>query len=268
MRNLNECLLMESQAINENIDKFPFLKDIRKKILFSNLDFIIKFTLCSYKFILESQELTLNYQKKIEYEFLPYELQKKLINKIKNKDISPNIILFNNIPKSNSNDYLNKNICSILTTFLDDSEKYIELNKFYNEYLGNTMLFNLFEYGNPEFIFELKNICMTPDSFEKAIRWELNKSQYQFSIDNFIAMVLIYIRIKAKVPIILIGETGCGKTSLISTLSLFLSDRYNLITFYINPVLSYYGIIEFFNDHEIFEEESEIFEEVHQKKIN
>ena len=42
---------------------------------------------------------------------------------------------------------------------------------------------------------------------------------YIFTADNLIKMILILIRIRANVPVIMMGETGCGKTSLIKKLS-------------------------------------------------
>jgi predicted GTPase len=33
--------------------------------------------------------------------------------------------------------------------------------------------------------------------------------------DNYLKMCLIYLRVKSRVPVIIMGETGCGKTSLI-----------------------------------------------------
>ena len=43
--------------------------------------------------------------------------------------------------------------------------------------------------------------------------------EYVFTADNFIKMVLILLRIRENIPIIMMGETGCGKTSLIRKLS-------------------------------------------------
>ena len=42
---------------------------------------------------------------------------------------------------------------------------------------------------------------------------------YVYTQDNFIKVVLIMMRIRAKIPIILMGETGCGKTLLIEMAS-------------------------------------------------
>ena len=47
---------------------------------------------------------------------------------------------------------------------------------------------------------------------------EISKD-YVFTVDNFIKMCLILIRLRANIPVIMMGETGCGKTSLIRKLS-------------------------------------------------
>ena len=49
---------------------------------------------------------------------------------------------------------------------------------------------------------DLKDIC------EKL-------GNYIFVSDNFIKMVAILLNIEAKIPVILMGETGVGKTKLI-----------------------------------------------------
>ena len=68
---------------------------------------------------------------------------------------------------------------------------------------------------------------------------------YEFTNDNFIKMVLIYLRIRANIPIILLGETGCGKTYLIRALSYILEERYELIIFNIHSGTSYRDIKNF-----------------------
>jgi ATP-dependent Clp protease ATP-binding subunit ClpA len=42
---------------------------------------------------------------------------------------------------------------------------------------------------------------------------------YVFTDDNYFKLVLILLRIRARIPVIMMGETGCGKTSLIRKLS-------------------------------------------------
>ena len=43
--------------------------------------------------------------------------------------------------------------------------------------------------------------------------------EYVFTADNFVKMILILLRIRENIPVIMMGETGCGKTSLIRKLS-------------------------------------------------
>ena len=46
-----------------------------------------------------------------------------------------------------------------------------------------------------------------------------NMSKIAILKDNFIKMALISLRIRAKVPIILMGQTGIGKTALVKLLT-------------------------------------------------
>ena len=48
--------------------------------------------------------------------------------------------------------------------------------------------------------------------------------KYVFTPDNFIKMILILLRIRANIPVIMMGETGCGKTSLIKMLFKLLNN--------------------------------------------
>jgi hypothetical protein len=41
------------------------------------------------------------------------------------------------------------------------------------------------------------------------------QSQYALTLDNMLKMVAIYVRALSGIPVIIVGETGCGKTSLI-----------------------------------------------------
>ena len=190
-------------------------------------------------------------------------MKKRLIEEINKKrvisynDIRPGIILFNNIP--NSEEYSELNKCSILTTYKEEDRQYKELEEFYVNYLGFPTLLNLSnEFGGPEFFFELRNICLTPNSKTKIIKNYLEKEGYEFTVDNFVKMVLIYLRIRAKVPLILLGETGCGKTSLIEALYLFLSNRYELIKINIHSGLTYLDINRLFESYDLFADNSEI----------
>ena len=258
--NLEKCQLISPEYIKKNEIRFPFLKDIRAKILNSYIDFVIKFTSISYESILNNQEIAAKHQKKIDY-VLTEELKTRLIEEINRKrvisynDIKPGIILFNNFPYTE--EYIDLNECSILTTYEERDKEYKEMNEFYSKYLKLPSLLSLSEFGGPEFIFELRNICLTPSNKLNLIKNYLVKVGYEFTNDNFVKMVLIYLRIRANVPVILLGETGCGKTSLIEVLCLFLSDRYELIKFNIHSGLSYSDISSFLEKNNLYEKKVE-----------
>jgi MoxR-like ATPase len=67
-------------------------------------------------------------------------------------------------------------------------------------------------------ILDVKNpIKAEPNSEWKS--FEEITGNYVFTADNFVKMVLILLRIRSNIPVIMMGETGCGKTSLIRKLS-------------------------------------------------
>ena len=55
-------------------------------------------------------------------------------------------------------------------------------------------------------------------------------SEYTLTPDNLLKMVLIMLRISAKVPVVVMGETGCGKTSLIRYLATVCEIPFNVFS--------------------------------------
>jgi len=54
-----------------------------------------------------------------------------------------------------------------------------------------------------------------------------SEETYALTPDNFLKMLLIFTRIQQRIPVIIMGETGCGKTSLINFLcSRILDDKF------------------------------------------
>ena len=58
----------------------------------------------------------------------------------------------------------------------------------------------------------------------KSLLEIIEEDNYIITIDNFRKMILILYRILANIPVILMGETGCGKTALIKKLSQLLNN--------------------------------------------
>ena len=94
-----------------------------------------------------------------------------------------------------------------------------------------------------------KYLCLKDniDTMRKKI------GSYTFTADNFFKMILILIRIKSKIPIILMGETGCGKTSLINTICDLCG--YKLYSITINAAITDNDIVSFIVKNKLNEEE-------------
>ena len=128
-------------------------------------------------------------------------------------------------------------------------------------FVENKEIINYNNLSHDEYIKKLKTIFNVPK--EKDINEIAKKNgNYVFTRDNFIKMILIYLRIKSNIPVILMGETGCGKTSLIKMLSLIIhKGENNLKIMNINEGVSDQDIINFIKKcgKEINEEKIWIF---------
>ena len=57
---------------------------------------------------------------------------------------------------------------------------------------------------------------------------EITKN-YVFTPDNFVKMILILLRIRSNIPVIMMGETGCGKTALIRKLAELKNNKMEIL---------------------------------------
>jgi E3 ubiquitin-protein ligase RNF213 len=72
---------------------------------------------------------------------------------------------------------------------------------------------------------------------------DIQSDNYVMTADNYLKMCLIYLRVQSRVPVVIMGETGCGKTSLIKFFCKnVLCDR--LKVFYIHAGITRQNIIE------------------------
>jgi len=92
---------------------------------------------------------------------------------------------------------------------------------------------------NPSYKFlkRLKNILNLPNDLDKdkgnlkslISILDIGSDNYVITEDNYKKMILLVYRIRANVPVIIMGETGCGKTSLIKKLSQILNNGEELV---------------------------------------
>ena len=120
----------------------------------------------------------------------------------------------------------NGELFSIITNKNTSEEEYNNLLKLINSQASRkedrlSKLPDYKKYNQEQFLEELKKILDTNTPMEKLKEISGN---YVFTADNYIKMVLILLRIRSNIPVIMMGETGCGKTSLIRKLSELKND--------------------------------------------
>ena len=123
---------------------------------------------------------------------------------------------------------------SIITNKQKTDKEYIDLLRLKNSQFdvgqkGYTELPNYKNYKKKDFLQEIANILNITTPISKGEvkgRKSLEEivGNYAITPDNFVKMVLILIRIRSRIPVIMMGETGCGKTSLIRMLSEMKND--------------------------------------------
>ena len=250
--NLNNCQKMDSKELQKYQENMPFLKTILKNIVLSYIEFINKNLSLNYENILEKQTIASRFQKDLEYN--TYQEKKDKTKKLNEKyvisfsKIEPPLVLFNNIPEDDQE----KKKCSILISNNEidnnnkdkDFEYYENFNDKYMKCEHSLYYLDQKTFSESNIFLDLSSIFLTPNSIKYNVKENLSKDNYGFTIDNFIKMVFIYLRMRANIPIILLGETGCGKTSLIKAMSYFLKDRYELAIFNIHSGITYKDILD------------------------
>ena len=147
---------------------------------------------------------------------------------------------------------------TIITCAPKNSEIYKKLDKLYNsgckfaEDKKTHLEIPNFEQikDNKEFLERIK-ILMNINRDVNEIKNKLGC--YVFNADNFFKMVQVLIRIKNRIPVILMGETGCGKTSLINALSDI--NNFKMVTLNIHAGVNDNEIVKFMVKNDLLENE-------------
>ena len=251
--------------------------ETRHKIIKNLTDHAIFFTKGFSENIMKSQERT---NEILQME--DYNLRKKLTEELKEREnttklryeqINPSLLLFQKegysckiIPtcKKNSEEELFLiTLYKLLKIPKDETSNQLNLSKIFTN-IKNSIVKegekplekNLLKYptdlSSPELMDELLNYIQGRRLSLDIINQIL--SEYALTPDNYIKMILILNRINSGIPVILMGETGCGKTSLIKILAtiIFKGNLNNLKILNIHSGIEDKEIIRFI-DHLINE---------------
>ena len=202
-----------------NLNNSPKITNIRKIMIDNLVKLTLYFVKGPYNKIVLNQEKT---NKQLFGEYDEKKINEIAIESLSKKDeiisfdkINPSLVFFNEDIQT----------FSIITTSKPGEDEYNQLLKLYNSQLDIQYEQQLIDYRSlthEDFIPHVKNVLnLNTLSLEKIM--EIVGS-YCFTSDNFIKMILILLRTRAGIPVILMGETGCGKTSLIKILSTLLNN--------------------------------------------
>ena len=211
--------------LNYDFAEEPEKKNIIKKARISVISNFIKltnvFTRSPFDGVLLSQNKSMEIFGKYDenqaidegIDKLSDEKQKKEIFSF--EKIKPSLVFFNRDGGS----------LSIISNNNKDEQEYKDLKELWNsQNVEMDEKYDLIDYKklqHDEFLEQIKILF----SLDKMSMEELKKKcedldNYIFVADNFIKMVRILLNIEAKIPVILMGETGVGKTKLLEMLAL------------------------------------------------
>ena len=207
---------LKSRKVNRYIKK---VTDLRRNIvnsLIQNTSFITKSV---YDNLLIPNTETnntnsTNQNKNTETEAINYLSSEGEKNQISFDIIKPPLMFFNE----------DNNSLSIIS---NEKENTIEYNRYLAIYNSNNWddqsnipLINYKNLNQREFLDQINRVLNLRFSKEEHfIKFEQIVGDYKFTADNYIKMIIIILKIRANNPIIMMGETGCGKTYLIKTLA-------------------------------------------------
>ena len=227
-------LAVQLKRLNRNayLNAFNLIDNYQRKlcpvrtfIVNSFIKLTSHFTKGAYTKLLQSQdELGKKefgiYEEKKDLEKAINKLAKDVEDVVSYDKIDPSLVFFH----ENTSE-----LFSIITNKAKDDEEYKELLNLMNSQSFFRLekikeLPNYRNYTQEQFLTELKNILdiknpVKPDKSNERKSLEEIAGDYVITADNFVKMILILIRIRSNIPVIMMGETGCGKTSLIRKLS-------------------------------------------------
>ena len=233
--------------------------DVRFDIIQAFLELTNYFTIGAFDNILSEQSLSVN-----EENDNTFDEEKEIINAANKLSLeNPNI----NFSQLNDKGFIFINndgqSLTIITCAPKDSDIYNKLDKLFNssakfgkdkENHLNIPDFTKME-KNEEFLEIIKNIVDSKDDIQ-IIKNKLGS--YVFNEDNLFKMVQILLRLRAGIPVLIMGETGCGKTSLINAIAQI--NNYKMLTFNCHAGVTDNEIVQYMNRNNLLEKKIEFDE--------
>ena len=227
----------------------PELGKIRSYIIKSLIKLSKYCTKSAYDSLLNSQN-----------EFQNYYNEEESLKKANEYLTNKKIISFDELLEKTNIIFFNEDInsMSIITKQKKNSKEYQNLFQLYNS--GNLSkdkktkkrkmeyLIDYSKLTNEGFLDEINKVLAlyyTNEELKQRI------GNYVFTQDNFIKLILIILKIRAKVPIIMMGETGCGKTSLINVISKLKNNI--ILILKIHAGITNEDIIKFIEDNNLYQ---------------
>ena len=139
-------------------------------------------------------------------------------------DIKPSLVFFNQDGESfsiiSNNDKNDSDYESLLELWNSGNPKIENIEQFKQKKYFNDLI-DYKRLNHEQFIEQIK-ILFSIDKMNKQQLIDLciEQGNYIFTSDNFIKMVRILLNVEAKIPVILMGETGVGKTKLLDMLTI------------------------------------------------
>ena len=248
---LNYDLVSQDEAPNINLQnikrkKENLIKKARKNVIKNFIELTKVFTHSPFDTILLNQNKSMELFGTINENDAKMEEIQKLSNEVQEvfsfKKIKPSLVFFNRdghsfsiISNNDKNDQEYKDLLELwnsqnpelynnlnnpkwndLIDYKNMKHEYVETVKKKNKFKKNIEI----EVEHKDFLFEIQKL-FSLDNFNISQIKQIceEKGNYTFTSDNYIKMVRILLNIEAKIPVILMGETGVGKTKLLEMLA-------------------------------------------------
>jgi len=202
--------------IESDDERRPLIRKARKIIIKNTIELSKVFTQSPFDNILTSQKKAMKIFGKYDegkavqegIEALADEKGKKIVFSF--EQIKPSLVFFNQDGQS----------ISIISNCQRNEQEYKDLKELWNYNGTNEELEDYKTMKHEKYLEQVKKLFSLDNmTIEQLKNLCENLGNYIFVADNFIKMVRILLNIQAKIPVILMGETGVGKTKLLEMLA-------------------------------------------------